>query len=130
MASHFYNKYHAKKTIVDGITFDSKAEAKRYMELRLLEKQGKIRCLRLQVPYVLIEKSKYGREIKYIADFVYDEVNSSGERTKDGIIFSYERKTIVEDCKGFKTDVYRLKKRLLAERYGIEIKETKWTLTN
>ena len=102
------SKYHARRTEVDGITFASKKEAQRYAELKLLQRSGQIRMLNMQVPFILIEKSKYGRAIKYIADFVYVENNQ----------------TIVEDTKGFKTPVYRLKKRLLAEIYGIEIKET------
>ena len=102
------SKYHAKKTVLDGIRFDSKKEAKRYNELRTLEKLKVISNLRLQVPYVLIEKSIYGRSIKYLADFVY---------LKDG-------ETVVEDCKGVRTPVYRLKKRLMAEKYGIIIQES------
>lgn len=102
------SKYHAQRTKVDDITFASKKEAMRYRELKLLERAGEIQDLRLQVPYVLIEKSKYGRAIKYVADFVYQE---NGQ-------------TVVEDSKGFKTDIYKLKKRLLAEKYDIEIKET------
>jgi len=102
------SKYRAVKTDIDGITFDSKREAKRYRELRLLEKAGVICNLRLQVPYILIDKSKYGRAIKYVADFVY---------MRNGL-------EVVEDAKGVRTPVYRLKKRMMAERYGIEIKET------
>lgn len=103
------SKYHNQKVVVDGIKFDSKKEAKRYQELRLLRRTGEINNLRLQAPYVLIDKSKYGRAIKYIADFVYYD---------NGL-----KKEIVEDTKGYRTDVYKLKKRLMAERYGIEIKE-------
>ena len=103
------SKYRSIKTTVDGITFDSKKEAKRYQELKLLQRANKIKNLRLQVSYVLIEKSRYGRQIKYIADFVYYDKELKQE--------------VVQDTKGFRTDVYRLKKRLMAERYGIEIKE-------
>lgn len=102
------SKYRAKKTVVDGITFDSRKEAKRYCELHLLEQAGQINDLQLQVPYVLIPKSKYGRVIKYVADFTYYE---NGE-------------FVVEDVKGVLTPVYRLKKRIMAEKYGIVIKET------
>ncbi len=101
------SKHHAVRTEIDGIVFDSKHEAKRYQELRLLERAGEIINLRLQAPYILIDKSKYGRAIKYIADFVYEH---------NGI-------TVVEDAKGVKTPVYCLKKRMMAERYGIEIQE-------
>ena len=103
------SKYRSIKTTVDGITFDSKKEAKRYQELKLLQRANKIKNLRLQVSYVLIDKSRYGRQIKYIADFVYYDKELKQE--------------VVQDTKGFRTDVYRLKKRLMAERYGIEIKE-------
>lgn len=103
------SKYGAVKTEVDGITFDSKHEAKRYQELRLLEQAGEISNLRLQVPFELIPKSKYGMPIRYIADFVYNDNLGN---------------LIVEDAKGVKTAVYRLKRRMIAEKYGIEVKET------
>lgn len=100
-------KYKAKRTEVDGIKFASKKEANRYLQLKLMEKAGEISNLRLQVPYILIDKSDFGRAIKYICDFAYSQ---------NGI-------EITEDVKGYKTDVYKIKKRLLAERYGIIIKE-------
>ena len=103
------SKYHNKKTIIDGIEFDSKKEANRYLELKLLQKANKISNLRLQVPFVLIEKSNYGRTIKYIADFVYYDNDAKND--------------VIEDTKGYRTDVYKLKKRLLAERYNIDIHE-------
>lgn len=102
------SKYHAVKTVLDDVKFDSKKEAKRYTQLKQMERAGLIENLQLQVPFVLVDKSCYGREIKYVADFVYVENDVE----------------IVEDVKGVKTPVYRLKKRLLAERYGIKIKET------
>lgn len=91
------NKYGAKKTTVDGIVFDSKLEANRWCELRLLERAGVIKDLERQKEYVLIDKSKYGRKIVYKADFVYT--------TKDG-------KEVIEDTKSSatKTQVYLLKK--------------------
>lgn len=103
-----YSKYRAKKEKVDGITFASRKEASRYRQLKLMEKAQAIQDLQIQVKFPLIPKTKYGREVRYIADFVYYE----------------QGKMVVEDTKGFKTDVYKLKKRLLAEKYGIEIKET------
>lgn len=102
------SKYHAKKETIDGITFASKHEAQRYRELKLMERAKAIQDLKLQVAFPLIKKSKYGREIKYVSDFTYYD----------------NGKLIVEDAKGFKTDVYKLKKRLMAEIYGIVIKET------
>lgn len=101
------NKYNAKKTIVDGIKFDSKKEAERYKELRMLEDHYIINGLKTQVSFPLIKKSKYGREIVYKADFVYYE----------------NGKMVVEDTKGYRTPIYKLKRRILAEWYGIEIVE-------
>ena len=103
------SKYGAVKTEADGIMFDSKREASRYQELRLLEQAGEITNLRLQVPFELIPKSKYGMPIRYIADFTYNDLNGQ---------------LIGEDAKGVKTPVYRIKRRLMAELKGIEIKET------
>lgn len=118
------NKYHAQKTTVDGITFDSRKEAARYKELSILEQAGEISDLRLQVKYELVPErrepetigprgvSHPGKRLEaaryYIADFVYTQ----GE------------KTVVEDCKGVKTDVYKLKRALMLWRYGIKIHET------
>lgn len=101
------SKYYAKKTERDGIVFASQREAARYCELKRLERAGKIQDLRLQVPFILVERSQYGRAIKYIADFVYNENDQM----------------VAEDVKGYQTDVYKLKKRLLAEQ-GIKIRET------
>lgn len=102
-----YSKYHAKKVNYDGITFDSTKEFNRYKELKLLERQKIIKDLQLQVPFILIDKSEYGRSIRYIADFTYYEND----------------KFVVEDVKGYRTDVYKLKKRLFEERYKTKITE-------
>ena len=106
------NKYHARRAIVDGITFDSAAEATRYSYLRLLARAGKISNLRLQVPFELIPTEPQGtkrlRAIKYIADFVYTDENGALH---------------VEDVKGVKTAVYQLKKRLMYHVHGIIIDE-------
>lgn len=105
------SKYNNKKVTVNGITFDSQDEYERFLELQAMEKTGQIKNLQYHKRYVLIDKSKYGREITYEPDFVY-EVTATGE-------------TIVEDFKSpvTKTRVYNLKKRLLAERYGIIVQE-------
>lgn len=107
-----YRKYGNRKVEVDGIKFDSKHEADVYLQLKLMERGGAIRHLRLQVPFELQSgfelNGKKIRAIKYIADFVF--MNSEG-------------KTEVWDAKGMKTDVYLLKKKLFEFRYRIEIKE-------
>ena len=109
----FNSKYHNTKTCIDGITFDSKLESKRYQELKTMENQGIIKNLVLQPSYELIPKFKKGnktyRKTRYIADFSYFD-NKLG-------------KTIVEDVKGVKTDVYKLKKKLFEYKYGLEIEE-------
>ena len=122
------SKYGNRKTVVDGITFDSKKEANRFRELQLLERAGKITALQRQVKYVLIptqrefsnEIYKKGahqghfkpgkvleKECSYIADFVYYK----------------NEKTVVEDTKGFRTEAYKIKRKLMLERYGIQIRE-------
>ena len=121
-------KYGNTKVIVDGIQFDSKREAARYQELKLLERAGVISFLQRQTKFQLIPdqhapsnavytkgprkgQRKPGKllehECSYIADFCYIQ---NGE-------------TVVEDAKGYRTEVYRIKKKLMLERYGIQIKE-------
>ena len=101
------SKYRNRRTVYDGITFDSQREAERYRQLKLLERAGEISDLKLQVPFELIPKQPGERAVKYIADFVY---------TEDG-------QTVVEDVKGFSTPVYRLKRRMMQDKHGITIKE-------
>lgn len=122
------SKYGAEKTVVDGMTFDSRKEANRWGELCLLERAGEIKNLRRQVEYVLIPEKrepptvgkrggvKEGRVIqkavKYKADFVYED--------KEG-------KTIVEDVKGYKGGgayaVFVIKKKLMCQVFGIDVRE-------
>lgn len=106
------SKYHAKRTVVDGITFDSKREADRYLVLKSMEEDGTIEDLRRQVRYELVPAfdvdGRHYRPVFYVADFAYVE---------DG-------KEIVEDVKGMRTDVYKLKSKLFAYRYGMSIRET------
>ena len=107
------SKYHSTPTEVNGIRFDSKREANRWAELRILERAGKIQKLKRQVKYLLIP-SQYRdgkcieRECSYLADFTY---------IKDG-------RLVVEDCKGFRTPEYKLKRKLMLERYDIRLVET------
>ena len=107
------SKYRSRKVSVDDITFDSAKEARRYGELKLLERAGIISGLRLQVPYLLIPSQTDCRgkvvehAVRYIADFVYQE----------------NGKEIVEDVKGMRTDVYKLKRKLMLYVHGITVKE-------
>lgn len=111
---HGGSKYHAKKTVVDGITFDSKREADRYLGLKSMEEDGAIEDLRRQVRYELMPAfdvdGRHYRPVFYVADFVYVDKETGKE--------------VVEDVKGMRTDVYRLKSKLFARRYGKVIKET------
>ena len=101
-----YSKYHNKKTEVDGIVFDSKREAERYLELKLLERAGAIQDLILQPSFDLIVQG--GKVIgKYYADFKY-RVGQS---------------VVIEDAKGEKTDVYKLKKKIVEAVHHIKIVE-------
>ena len=105
------SKYNAKKTDIDWIRFDSKKEANRYKELKLLEKSWEITGLLLQPEFILQRKferqGKCYRPIIYKADFLYYK----------------DWKQIVEDVKWFKTDVYNIKKKLLLYKYNLEFKE-------
>lgn len=106
------HKYNAKKTTVDGITFDSRKEAERYKELKELERVGKIDRLELQPRFVLMDSFRYEgkavRKIEYVADFLYRDISTL--------------ELVVEDVKGVKTDVYKLKKKLFLKHYGNEYK--------
>jgi len=118
------NKYNAKKTVVDGITFDSKKEAKRYQELKLLERAGEIDNLELQPVYQLtvasMNSDQFSTVGKYIADFRYSKMDYGIKYPGlDRCIIK-----VVEDVKGVKTPLYRLKKKLMKAIYGIDILET------
>lgn len=115
MAKH---KYGAVPTVVDGVRFASKAEAKRYGELKLLEKAGIIRGLKLQPAFSILA---HGQMVatkpvaSYRGDFGYEL-----SYTINGVL---HWRPVVEDVKGVKTPVYRLKKKLVEAQYGIEITE-------
>lgn len=124
------NKYHSKKTrLSDGTVFDSRKEARRWQQLRLLESRGEIQDLKRQVEYELVpnqyeiverysdktgkrlkdEKRLAERRVCYVADFVY---------TKDGEI-------VVEDTKSpvTRTKDYIIKRKLMRHIHGIVIQE-------
>ena len=109
------NKYFNVICKYNGITFHSKKEKNYYLKLKMLEKAGKIRDLRLQVPFVLIETFKIDdrtyRKTKYLADFTYLD-----DKDKLHVIDVKSEATR-------KDKTYQLKKKLLAWKYGIEIEE-------
>ena len=124
-----YGKYGNRKVTVDGVVFDSKREAARYKELKLLQEAGEIKGLQMQMPFELIPakyehferfSEKTGKKLKdgvrcvekscvYLADFVYQDVKT-GE-------------WIVEDAKGHKTEAYIIKRKLMLQVHGVRIHE-------
>ena len=106
-------KYHNRKVEINGIIFDSAKEAKRYAELRLMERAGMISDLQRQVVFNLIPNLKddsgrvLERAVKYIADFAY---------IQDGV-------AVVEDVKGLRTREYVLKRKMMLYFHGIRVKE-------
>lgn len=110
------SKFYNKKTVIDGMTFDSRKEAKRYQELILLERGKEITHLQTQVRFELIPSQKIGgktieRPATYIADFVYHRADGS---------------IVVEDVKSEATrklPCYILKRKLMLFREGIQIHE-------
>jgi len=122
---NYSTKYHNSKTIVDGIEFQSKKEAKRYTELKWLEAAGELYDLERQVRFELIpaqrEPDAIGpkgghikgklieRKVEYIADFVYKQTKTD--------------EMVVEDTKGIRTKDYVIKRKLMLYMHGIRIKE-------
>jgi len=102
------NKYGAKKTTVDGITFDSKWEAQRWGELQAMERGGLVRDLERQVKYDIVVNGE--KICRYIADFRYKMVNDDGST-----------KEVVEDAKGFETADFKIKKKLMKAVYQINL---------
>lgn len=112
------SKYRNKKITFQGLKFDSKLELQRWLYLSALQQQGKIFNLQRQVKYTLIPRQidsvtrkTIEREIAYIADFVY---SVASERKTE---------TIIEDAKGIKTDVYKMKRKMMLYFHNIRIHE-------
>ena len=99
------NKFNARKTVVDGITFDSAKEARRYNDLAFLFRAGFITGLELQPEFKFNLEGK--KIFTYRADFAYFE----------------NQKRVIEDVKGFKTPLYRLKKKIIEAAYHVQIIE-------
>lgn len=105
-----YRKYHNTKTVLNGIKFDSKLEAERYAQLKILERAGVIRRLELQPSFELLPSFRKNgnkwRKTVYKADFRY--ILCDGDRI------------VIEDVKGSTaviTDVFRLKQKLFEYKY-------------
>lgn len=113
------NKFNAVKKTVDGIKFDSTREAKRYEELKLLVRAGKIKSLRVQVSYPLVKSVKYKNakrakpEMIYTADFEYWDIENN--------------ELVVEDVKSVATAKltdYIMRRHMMLAFHGIEVLET------
>ncbi len=98
------HKYRATPVMLNGIRFDSKREAQRYLQLLMLQRAGDIADLELQPEFVIATKP---RKRVYRADFRYTETGTGA--------------TVVEDVKGFDTETSRLKRALVFDQYGIEV---------
>lgn len=107
-------KYMNVKTVVDGMKFDSMAEARRWRDLTLLQKAGHIERLRRQVPIGLLQGAKlYGEKrarpgVRLVVDFVYEQ---HGE-------------IVYEDTKGMETPMSRLKRHMAKALHGIDVRLT------
>ena len=103
-------KYKNQPVIRNGRRFASLHEADVALQLQSLESSGAIKCLEYQIPFEILPSQKklgYTRPLTYIADFV----------------FLRDNEFVVADAKGYKTEVYKLKKRLLAQLHNITIEE-------
>lgn len=100
------SKYHARKTVIDGFKFDSKAEGNYYLALKEKQRRGEIQCFKLQPRYLLQDKFKKNgktyRKIEYIADFEVIHLDGSIE---------------VIDVKGVKTEAFKIKHKLFEKAY-------------
>lgn len=101
------SKYRNRKTVIDGLTFASVKEGRRYVELKNMQQAGIISNLRMQVPIACILNGI--KVCDWVADFTYSDQAGN---------------PIYEDVKGYRTEVYRLKKKLVFVCHGIEILET------
>lgn len=116
-------KYGAKKdTVIDGHRFDSRKEARHYAELKLREKAGEIRNLQVQPEYDLHAPNPepLALEIRigaYRADFTYMERDPLSTRT----VSRWDR--VVSDVKGYRTPLYRWKRKHFEAEYGLTIRE-------
>jgi hypothetical protein len=109
------SKFGNKKVVVDGVTFDSEGEYSHYCKLKLLERTGQIRNLKHHVSFELIPSQiicgKRERGSSYEADFVYEK--------------SPDWKTVIEDYKGYRTDEYILKRKMMKYLLKLEVVEVK-----
>ena len=121
------SKYRAKKASVDGIEFDSRKEANRYCELKLLQRAGKIQNLELQKAFELIPAQKEADTIGKRGGIIKGKVIEKAVFYRADFVYTENGETVVEDVKGYKGGgayaVFTIKRKLLLYKYGIKIKE-------
>lgn len=121
------SKYKAKKASVDGIEFDSRKEANRYCELKLLQRAGKIQNLELQKAFELIPAQREADTIGKRGGIIKGKVIEKAVFYRADFVYTENGETVVEDVKGYKGGgayaVFTIKRKLLYYRYGIKIKE-------
>lgn len=121
------SKYKAKKASVDGIEFDSRKEANRYCELKLLQRAGKIQNLELQKAFELIPAQKEADTIGKRGGIIKGKVIEKAVFYRADFVYTENGETVVEDVKGYKGGgayaVFTIKRKLLLYKYGIKIKE-------
>ncbi len=121
------SKYKSKKTIVDGIEFDSRKEANRYCELKLLQRAGKIQNLELQKAIELIPAQREADTIGKRGGIIKGKVIEKAVFYRADFVYTENGETVVEDVKGYKGGgayaVFTIKRKLLLYKYGIKIKE-------
>lgn len=121
------SKYKSKKTIVDGIEFDSRKEANRYYELKLLQRAGKIQNLELQKAIELIPAQREADTIGKRGGIIKGKVIEKAVFYRADFVYTENGETVVEDVKGYKGGgayaVFTIKRKLLLYKYGIKIKE-------
>ena len=121
------SKYKAKKASVDGIEFDSRKEANRYCELKLLQRAGKIQNLELQKAIELIPAQRESDTIGKRGGIIKGKVIEKAVFYRADFVYTENGETVVEDVKGYKGGgayaVFTIKRKLLLYKYGIKIKE-------
>lgn len=130
------SKYRSKKVTVDGVTYASKKEYKRWCELNLLQRAGKITDLAFQVPFELIPAQKRTVETgeRYKRDNLARGIRAGDPKTKEvcleqscvyvaDFVYKEDGRQVVEDTKGVRTADYIIKRKLMLYKYGIKIRE-------
>lgn len=104
-----FSKYRSRKTTINGVTFDSKKEAERYLDLLQMQSMGLISGLELQPEFLILERFRHEgrteRAIIYRADFRYIQ----------------NGRTVVEDVKGVRTEAYKIKRKMFLSQYGDKV---------